>query len=135
MSKTINLSVLVCVSAFCIFVGCGKSQKEKNEESNCESALRLYTISLSNMFITNWLENRANPYIIKENTNRVPSFPANEDSNKSEFGLSFRMNKNCEFVFDKKVIGKNVKELSADTVVVYCKKHKHNKILAKEFQN
>lgn len=102
MSKTINLSVLVCVSAFCIFVGCGKSQKEKNEESICESALRLYTISLSNMFITNWLENRADPYIIKENTDRVPRSPANGYSNKSEFGFYVIMNKNCEFVFEKK---------------------------------
>lgn len=112
-----------------------KIAKRKNEESICESALRLYTISLSNMFITNWLENRADPYIIKENTDRVPRSPANGYSNKSEFGFYVIMNKNCEFVFEKKVIGKNVKELSADTVVVYCKKHKHNKILAKEFQN
>ena len=49
--------------------------------------------------------------------------------------MAIEMDKDCEFVFDKKVIGKNVKELPADTVVVYCKKHKHHKILAKEFQD
>ena len=138
MSKTIKLSVLVCVSAFCIFVGSGKSQDDyrpnskvkKAFESNCETSLRLYRISLSNR-----MKGKPNPYIIEENTYRVPSSPADRNSNKREYGMAIEMDKDCEFVFDKKVIGKNVKELPADTVVVYCKKHKHHKILAKEFQD